>query len=740
MFGIRTWLAKSLRRRLVVANTATVVLFVLVVGIFSFYVGRRGVELEITERDSVTTELAGVGIRAQFDHILDTLEVLSYQPDDSREMLAYQARAMLGLRFVSPLTYRAFYLFDQDGELLFRVDAPLDRLPPLEAAEELLLPQAVAPPDEVLAVYQAVHDLGQRSVSEVEIVGVDRIPVVYIGLPVRGRAGLSRLTLVATIDLRDIWRQIDVINVGQTGRRLIVDSNGIIIVHSDRAYIGQTLAPELQSVLEGFRGQADYIDPISGRRMLATYTPVGGQLGWGMVVEQEYAEAFAQLNLIALITGGVLLLSIVSATGLTWLMGRGIALPILSLAEATRKIAATGDLQYDIAVRGQDEVGQLAATFNQMVSGLRQAEEELATRAQILEEQVRQRAAVVEVSQVTNAILDAEVLLQQAVDLIRERFGLYYVGLFLKDATGTWAVLRAGTGSAGAAMLARGHRIKLGEGMIGWSVAQGESRVAAHAGADAVRLATEELPQTRSEAAIPLRSRGVTIGALTVQDDQEATFDENLIQSLQIMADQVAVAIDNARLLREAQAALEAEKRAYGELSARAWTSLLTARAVRGYIAREDGDAPVLAQSTSPAPDAAPDDGEDLNVFALPIQVRGNVLGTLRARKAGTWSSHEAALLEDLGSQLGSALEGARLYEDTQRRAAREQAIRAVTDEMQLATDLESLMRITTQELIKILGGSHAYVQMIAETEDAAEDMPPAADPDAPDEGEDTDV
>ncbi len=740
MFGIRTWLAKSLRRRLVVANTATVVLFVLVVGIFSFYVGRRGVELEITERDSVTTELAGVGIRAQFDHIQDTLEVLSYQPDDSREMLAYQARAMLGLRFVSPLTYRAFYLFDQDGDLLFRVDAPLDRLPPLEAAEELLLPQAVAPPDEVLAVYQAVHDLGQRSVSEVEIVGVDRIPVVYIGLPVRGRAGLSRLTLVATIDLRDIWRQIDVINVGQTGRRLIVDSNGIIIVHSDRAYIGQTLAPELQSVLEGFRGQADYIDPISGRRMLATYTPVGGQLGWGMVVEQEYAEAFAQLNLIALITGGVLLLSIVSATGLTWLMGRGIALPILSLAEATRKIAATGDLQYDIAVRGQDEVGQLAATFNQMVSGLRQAEEELATRAQILEEQVRQRAAVVEVSQVTNAILDAEVLLQQAVDLIRERFGLYYVGLFLKDATGTWAVLRAGTGSAGAAMLARGHRIKLGEGMIGWSVAQGESRVAAHAGADAVRLATEELPQTRSEAAIPLRSRGVTIGALTVQDDQEATFDENLIQSLQIMADQVAVAIDNARLLREAQAALEAEKRAYGELSARAWTSLLTARAVRGYIAREDGDAPVLAQSTSPAPDAAPDDGEDLNVFALPIQVRGNVLGTLRARKAGTWSSHEAALLEDLGSQLGSALEGARLYEDTQRRAAREQAIRAVTDEMQLATDLESLMRITTQELIKILGGSHAYVQMIAETEDAAEDMPPAADPDAPDEGEDTDV
>ncbi len=740
MFGIRTWLAKSLRRRLVVANTATVVLFVLVVGIFSFYVGRRGVELEITERDSVTTELAGVGIRAQFDHIQDTLEVLSYQPDDSREMLAYQARAMLGLRFVSPLTYRAFYLFDQDGELLFRVDAPLDRLPPLEAAEELLLPQAVAPPDEVLAVYQAVHDLGQRSVSEVEIVGVDRIPVVYIGLPVRGRAGLSRLTLVATIDLRDIWRQIDVINVGQTGRRLIVDSNGIIIVHSDRAYIGQTLAPELQSVLEGFRGQADYIDPISGRRMLATYTPVGGQLGWGMVVEQEYAEAFAQLNLIALITGGVLLLSIVSATGLTWLMGRGIALPILSLAEATRKIAATGDLQYDIAVRGQDEVGQLAATFNQMVSGLRQAEEELATRAQILEEQVRQRAAVVEVSQVTNAILDAEVLLQQAVDLIRERFGLYYVGLFLKDATGTWAVLRAGTGSAGAAMLARGHRIKLGEGMIGWSVAQGESRVAAHAGADAVRLATEELPQTRSEAAIPLRSRGVTIGALTVQDDQEATFDENLIQSLQIMADQVAVAIDNARLLREAQAALEAEKRAYGELSARAWTSLLTARAVRGYIAREDGDAPVLAQSTSPAPDAAPDDGEDLNVFALPIQVRGNVLGTLRARKAGTWSSHEAALLEDLGSQLGSALEGARLYEDTQRRAAREQAIRAVTDEMQLATDLESLMRITTQELIKILGGSHAYVQMIAETEDAVEDMPSAADLDAPDEGEDTDV
>ena len=108
-----------------------------------------------------------------------------------------------------------------------------------------------------------------------------------------------------------------------------------------------------------------------------------------------------------------------------------------------------------------------------------------------------------EVSRSATSILDAEQLIQQTVDLIRERFGLYYVGLFLLDATGQWAVLRAGTGEAGRAMLARGHRLKVGEGMIGWCIANAQARIALDASEDVMRVAPPELPETRSEAALP---------------------------------------------------------------------------------------------------------------------------------------------------------------------------------------------------------------------------------------------
>ena len=116
--------------------------------------------------------------------------------------------------------------------------------------------------------------------------------------------------------------------------------------------------------------------------------------------------------------------------------------------------------------------------------------------------------------------------------MIRERFGLYYVGLFELDPGGEWAILRAGTGEAGSAMLARGHRIRVAEGMIGWSVEHGQSRVALAADEDAVRLATAELPETRSEAALPLRSRGRVRGALTVQHRQPGAFDPDTLAVL----------------------------------------------------------------------------------------------------------------------------------------------------------------------------------------------------------------
>ena len=166
-----------------------------------------------------------------------------------------------------------------------------------------------------------------------------------------------------------------------------------------------------------------------------------------------------------------------------------------------------------------------------------------------------------QVSRAATSILDPDELIRRVVDLARERFALYYVGLFLVDRTGEWtdepgrwAVLRAGSGEAGQQMLAQGHRLKIGgESMIGWCVANKQARIALDVGEESVHFNNPFLPATRSEMALPLVSRGQIIGAMTVQSDQEAAFSDEDIAVFQTMADQLAIAIANARLLQETQ-------------------------------------------------------------------------------------------------------------------------------------------------------------------------------------------
>jgi PAS domain S-box-containing protein len=179
-----------------------------------------------------------------------------------------------------------------------------------------------------------------------------------------------------------------------------------------------------------------------------------------------------------------------------------------------------------------------------------------------LERRAVQLQAVAEVSRTTTSVLDPDELLGQVVDLVRERFDLYYVGLFLVDETGEWtgepgrwAVLRAGTGEAGRKMLEAGHKLEVGgESMIGWCIANTQARIALDVGEEAVRFDNPLLPKTRSEMALPLVSRGQIIGAMTIQSTQPAAFSEEDIALLQTMADQLANAIENARLFEEALA------------------------------------------------------------------------------------------------------------------------------------------------------------------------------------------
>ncbi|MEA3350842.1 MAG: cache domain-containing protein [Chloroflexota bacterium] len=419
------------------------------------------------------------------------------------------------------------------------------------------------------------------------------------------------------------------------------------------------------------------------------------------------------------------LLTLAGLAAIWFIINLVVLRPMGQMAVVAEKQIA-GDLSARVEMLPSDEFGDLGRTFNrlskQLDTTLKTQEDIITERTKNLEEHSKYLEGSAEVSRAVASITDAEELIKQVVELIKERFDLYYVGLFITDARNEWAVLQAGTGEAGRKMLARGHRLKIGEGMIGWSIANAEARIALDVGEDAVRFENPDLPETHSECALPLRSRGRVLGALTGQSDTEAAFNQDIITTLQTMTDQVAIAIDNARLLAKSEAALEAERRAYGELSQEAWNKLSRGQTIPRYISNAPGIAyPIKEQQQTQTLQAIQNgqiiQKDDLTAI-VPIESHGQILGGLRLRKpedSGAWTQTQVELVETLSEQLSVALESARLYQDTQRRAAREQLTGEIATHLRETLDIETVLATAAQELRDALGIATAEVWIEAE-------------------------
>ncbi|MFN2284908.1 MAG: GAF domain-containing protein [Anaerolineae bacterium] len=301
-------------------------------------------------------------------------------------------------------------------------------------------------------------------------------------------------------------------------------------------------------------------------------------------------------------------------------------------------------------------------------------------------------------------------LLPRVVRVISEQFGFYHTGLFLLDASKKWMELQAASSEGGQRMLARQHRLEVGsQSIVGYVASRGERRIALDVGQDAVFFDNPDLPDTRSEMAVPLRVGGEILGVLDVQSTERQAFTDEDVTILQALADQVAMAVSNAQLLQQVEASAEAERRAMGELSREAWLNLLQARQDLGFY--DDGTAIAPAGEVwRPEMEIALQGGqqalnEDGSTLALPLRVREQVVGVIDGRKSdGTaWSAEEIGLLQTLTEQLSTALEGAQLYLDSQRRAAREQIIGQVTGRIRETLDMEAMLRTAAEQMRQAL-------------------------------------
>jgi GAF domain-containing protein len=309
---------------------------------------------------------------------------------------------------------------------------------------------------------------------------------------------------------------------------------------------------------------------------------------------------------------------------------------------------------------------------------------------------------------------------------LRERFGLYYAGLFLLDDAGKWLVLHAGSGNPAPRMLAQDYRAAVGEWIVGRCVAEGRTTLARDTDTDSVLLFDRtRLPATSTAVAMPLRSRGRIFGAIEVHSDQAEGLDAESAVVLQTIADQVAVAIDGVQLYTERQEVMESLQRSYSAVTREAWEELLAGRAAgpEGYQAETRSVMPLAAappETWHPAARVAWSEGrvvvDETNAeqtpdgaapsMALPIRLRDEILGVVDVSKrgdAGEWKPDEIAQLEQLVGQLGLTLEVSRFYQESRRAAVREQLLREVSERIRAAVDVDTVMRIAAQEVGAVL-------------------------------------
>ncbi|MCP4539648.1 MAG: GAF domain-containing protein [Chloroflexi bacterium] len=396
-----------------------------------------------------------------------------------------------------------------------------------------------------------------------------------------------------------------------------------------------------------------------------------------------------------------------------------------------------------------------AIESSRLLDDVQQRHQELEAAHIQTERRARYLETTAELARAISSLFDPQALLDRAVNLISESLGIYHAGVFLVDEKGEWAVLTAATSSSegGRRMLAREHKLRVGtQGIIGWTTHVGEPRIALDVGEDAVYFDNPDLRNTRSEMGLPLKIGDRIIGALDVQSTQASAFGQDDIAVLQILADQIAVAIENARLFQGTQRALEEVEEVQRSYVAQQWERISQRQANLNaeYHSRSvpsldvdwtpemkmavDQEIPViLPDLTAVTWDGNGQNGgeDDLDfssmdarsALVVPIKWRDEVIGVLDLQEVNEqrhWSQEDIEITTAVADQLALALENARLFEETQQRAAQLATASEVARESTSILDADQLLRETVDLISEQFNFYHAGVFLLDDQKEYA--------------------
>jgi GAF domain-containing protein/HAMP domain-containing protein len=572
--------------------------------------------------------------------------------------------------------------------------------------------------------------------------------------------------IAADMQLTQITQQISAIKMGKTGYAFMIDDAGRIIAMPEAGFDMFGLRPEDMNREDFFKqtilgagsvelqaltkrmtagGNGLLTVDVNGVDTYVSFYPLKTN-GYSVALVVPVAELQGAITVArnetqqqiraAILGAATLLLNmLVIAFAISLAMGQVIAAPIQRLTQAAKQIAA-GDLTVQASATTSDEIGTLAHAFNTMTSRLHETLEDLEKRVSertaelsLANERNQRRArhfeAIAQVARTISSTRDLDVLLSQITTVIHQEFGFYHIGIFLLDTAQEYAVLSAANSEGGKNMLERGHRLKVGEtGLVGFVTSSGRARVALDTGADAVFFNNPDLPATRSEIALPLQVGDEVIGALDVQSTEPNAFLQEDIHILSTLADQVSIAIQNARQFEETRKALNESEILSRQFIQAGWQQFTKSKDLLGI--RHTGARASLIHRRN-----GKDKLEDFAIsnqtkrhirgsaLSVPIKLRGEVIGSVDIRTPDnrSWHQDELDIVTAIIERAAIALENARLLAESQKRAAKERIIGEISSKISMQSEINELLKTAAQELGRNLPGAEIAIQFSKDIE-----------------------
>jgi GAF domain-containing protein len=309
-------------------------------------------------------------------------------------------------------------------------------------------------------------------------------------------------------------------------------------------------------------------------------------------------------------------------------------------------------------------------------------------------ERTKQLAATNEVGRVAASSLDPVQLLAKVIPLIPEQFGYYFAAIYLVDPSGKWAELKEATGEAGRVLRQNHHRLEIsGKNMVGLAIREQSPRIAQIASEEKQRFENPLLPYTRSEVALPLMVGDRVLGALNVQSTRESDFGPQVIETMQNMAGQVAIALENARLFQEAQQIIKEMRAVQQQYLLQGWQGLSEGSEKLEYSVGDE-------------------EGDNSRKLDVQISLRDQILGQITLESQAEWTPDQQSLVDAVATQAAIALENARLVSESRHIALRERMATEINSKIWASATIDGVLQTVVKELGRRLDASSATIEL----------------------------